>query len=117
MQEIFETIESVAKTDSSIIIYGESGTGVMFCRKSNVDTCCLPPEIRGEITTKEAPVPCEEFSLDERLRVFEKDTITKTLEDTGGKKKEAAKRLGISRETLWRKLKEYGFHVSPEDEG
>jgi DNA-binding NtrC family response regulator len=91
-------------------------TAVVLCRKNDVDACCLPIEIRGNDAAKESPASCEGLSLDERFRVFEKDIIAKTLEDTGGKKKEAAKRLGISRETLWRKLKEHGFPVSQESE-
>ncbi len=51
----------------------------------------------------------------ERVKTFERETIKRVLEETHGKKKEAAKKLGISRETLWRKLKEHGFPASPLD--
>src|SRR5437016_6165504 len=46
----------------------------------------------------------------------ERQAITTTLQDTSGKLAETARRLGISRTTLWRRLKSYGmdgFRVSP----
>jgi|SRR5437868_9995839 len=38
----------------------------------------------------------------------ERQAITDTLQDTSGKLAETARRLGISRTTLWRRLKAYG---------
>jgi two-component system response regulator HydG len=51
----------------------------------------IPPETPGDL-------PLEEI---------EKATILKTLEATGGNKSEAARRLGITRKTLHKKLKKY----------
>jgi two-component system response regulator HydG len=42
------------------------------------------------------------------LEEVEKTTILKTMEVTGGNKSEAARRLGITRKTLHKKLKAYG---------
>ncbi len=42
--------------------------------------------------------------LDERIGKLERQLIQKTLEECRGNKTEAARRLGISRTTLWRKL-------------
>lgn len=39
----------------------------------------------------------------------ERQAITDTLQDTSGKLAETARRLGISRTTLWRRLKSYGL--------
>lgn len=43
------------------------------------------------------------------LTTVEKEWIVKVLEKSGWRYQEAAKRLGISRTTLWRKLKAYGL--------
>ena len=43
------------------------------------------------------------------LAAREKQAITETLQDTSGKLAETARRLGISRTTLWRRLKSYGL--------
>jgi two-component system response regulator HydG len=42
------------------------------------------------------------------LEEVEKATILNTLESAGGNKSEAARRLGITRKTLHKKLKKYG---------
>ncbi|HXM39483.1 MAG TPA: helix-turn-helix domain-containing protein [Gemmatimonadales bacterium] len=39
----------------------------------------------------------------------ERRAIAETLQDTSGKLAETARRLGISRTTLWRRLKSYGL--------
>lgn len=46
----------------------------------------------------------------------ERQAIADTLQDTSGKLAETARRLGISRTTLWRRLKSYGmdgFRANP----
>jgi len=67
----------------------------------------LPDEISG-IDEK---IPCitEDLSLEASVRCFEKQRIIKALNETGGRKIEAAKSLGISRKVLWKKLKEYSI--------
>jgi transcriptional regulator with PAS, ATPase and Fis domain len=47
---------------------------------------------------------CEENDQGRDLRKFEKYIIEKTIREEHGNKKAAAKRLGIGRTTLWRKL-------------
>lgn len=43
------------------------------------------------------------------LEAIEKEAILATLENSGGNKSETARRLGINRKTLHKKLKEYGI--------
>lgn len=49
------------------------------------------------------------ITLKECLESFEKNLIIKALQECGGKKIEAAKKLGISRKALWEKMKAYGI--------
>lgn len=49
--------------------------------------------------------------LPDCLELFEKRLITNTLKETGGKRIEAAKRLGISRKALWKKIKAYKIDI------
>jgi DNA-binding NtrC family response regulator len=41
------------------------------------------------------------------MRETEKELIARTLQETGGNRTEAARRIGMSRRTLHRKLHEY----------
>jgi two-component system response regulator HydG len=50
----------------------------------------------------------EEKDSNMSLELVEKTTILRTLESTAGNKSEAARRLGITRKTLHKKLKKYG---------
>ena len=56
-------------------------------------------EVTGSPVNVDGATPLEEV---------EKATILKTMEATGGNKSEAARRLGITRKTLHKKLKAYG---------
>lgn len=61
----------------------------------------LTPELRGE------PPPGEEPAAGQSLQQMERERIVAALAKHGGRKAEAAKALGISRSTLWRKLYEH----------
>jgi DNA-binding NtrC family response regulator len=65
------------------------------------------------ITTVKSAVATEEamdtnFTL---LEGVERNAIVNMLKETGGNKLEAAKRLGIGRQTLYNKIKAYGIEV------
>jgi DNA-binding NtrC family response regulator len=49
------------------------------------------------------------FFLEEAVEILEKTLITRTLAETGGNRSAAAKRLGIHRNTLQRKMLDYGL--------
>ena len=62
----------------------------------------LPPELRGERPPEVPGRPVTAVDL-------ERDRLVSALRRTRGRKGEAAVLLGISRSTLWRKLREHGI--------
>jgi two-component system response regulator HydG len=78
----------------------------------------LPDE---HVTEKELPItvtenyakkndwvsPLSSVAANRRLEEIEKEAILATLEDSDGNKSETARRLGIDRKTLYKKLKTY----------
>lgn len=89
---------------------------VTLCSGRAIEPLCLPLEIRGNKAEQGAVTQAyDDLSFTERIKLFEKEELVRVLESTGWKKKEAAKKLGMSRETLWRKLKEHGFPTSLSD--
>ena len=65
----------------------------------------LPAEVRGVNGSVATP---ERYRL-EQLSEEEREAIARVLTETGGARSAAAERLGMSRTTLWRKMKEYGL--------
>ena len=85
---------------------------VVMSRSELIQPDDLPPEIQNR--QQEDPVDFSRKIWDEgvSLEEMEKATIIKTLESTAGNKSEAARRLGITRKTLRKKLKDYGVKPS-----
>ncbi|MBW2064049.1 MAG: sigma-54-dependent Fis family transcriptional regulator [Deltaproteobacteria bacterium] len=80
--------------------------GVVLSRSDYLDIQDLPLDIQnrpGDGSVRE-DLPLGDLPLEE----VEKATILKTLELARGNKSEAARRLGITRRTLHKKLKKYG---------
>lgn len=76
---------------NNVITYAHAiGTG------NAIELADLPPELRGEAPPDEAQSPIEEN---------ERDRILALLQRMGGRKQAVADELGISRATLWRKMK------------
>ena len=79
----------------------------------------LPPPFLGESVSPGSPpapfasetrtVPPPSRSSISVSRAAERDQIRKALEAAGGKRMEAARLLGLSRRTLYRKLDKYGI--------
>jgi transcriptional regulator of acetoin/glycerol metabolism len=67
-------------------------------RSGVVEVGDLPPECRA--TTRRVLTP---------LEAIECDAIVEALLDTGGNKAEAARQLGMSRATIYRKIRGYGL--------
>ena len=55
-------------------------------------------------------LPVSEHDTGGTLAERERKAIMEMLEATSGRLAEASRRLGISRTTLWRRLKSYGLH-------
>ena len=66
----------------------------------------------GDLKVGEAVYLPDSGEKHETLAERERDAILQTLEGNGWRLAQSAKALGISRTTLWRRLKEYGLHRS-----
>ncbi|HDY70506.1 MAG TPA: sigma-54-dependent Fis family transcriptional regulator, partial [Nitrospirae bacterium] len=76
---------------------------IILCRGSTITIEDLPEDFRiRQDTVDEGP---------EERRAYDSMLIAKTLDKTGWNKARAARLLGISRRTLYRKLKEYNIRM------
>jgi len=83
--------------------------GVVLSRSEYLDEDELAVVLQDNATGEE-PSPAQDGVTDlPPLEAVEKATILKTLETVQGNKSEAARRLGITRRTLHKKLKKYGL--------
>ncbi|MBI5180875.1 MAG: sigma-54-dependent Fis family transcriptional regulator [Nitrospirae bacterium] len=85
--------------------------GVTLCRDGEIQPWDLPEDICSccDAGFKVANRLHYSEPLSSALSVFEKQYITRVVEEAGGNKTLAAKMLGISRKTLWEKCKVYGL--------
>ena len=81
--------------------------GVVLSRSEYLDEEDMPLDLNEEFL-RQAQAGQENVPAEMPLDEVEKATILKTLESSGGNKSEAARRLGITRRTLHKKLKKYG---------
>jgi DNA-binding NtrC family response regulator len=80
-----------------------------------IDVVDLPPAIRSEQADSAASPAQDPASLSTTaLAEMERMTILRVFEQANGDKALAGKMLGISRATLYRKLKRYNIAVKPE---
>ena len=86
-------------------LQNEVQRAVLLCEGNTVDASDLSIS-----TAKTAGVETQDtnFTL---LEGVERNAIIQMLKETGGNKLEAAKRLGIGRQTLYNKIKAYGIEV------
>jgi two-component system response regulator AtoC len=66
------------------------------------------PEIAPESVPMSAP-PSSNLALDQAVKKAERDALLRALARTGGNRSVAARVLGVSRATLYNKLKELGI--------
>ena len=84
--------------------------GVTLGDQAVIDVQDLPPSIRAEQPTGQTMTPQDAASLSTTaLAEMEKMTILRVFEQANGDKALAGKMLGISRATLYRKLKRYNI--------
>lgn len=81
---------------------------VVLASSEVIDTEQIPEDIKKpKIRTAGEPGPLPPKNQSNALRTMEEQTIRKVLNETGHNKSITAKKLGISRRTLYRKLEEY----------
>ena len=84
---------------------------VVLCRSSQVTMRDLPPSVRGD--TPAIPHPQAKDMLGKKTLTVgdaEKALIIRALKESKGNRTEAAKKIGMSRRTLHRKLHTYNLH-------
>jgi transcriptional regulator of acetoin/glycerol metabolism len=65
----------------------------------------------GIITADKLPPECRSITRRKltQMEALERDAIVRSLQDNGGNKQEAARALGMSRATIYRKINDYGI--------
>ncbi len=87
--------------------------GVVLCRGDLVQPRDLPASVRDPQVVIEESRQATQQSLGTgklSLREAEKQLVIHALKESGGSRTEAAKKLGVSRRTLHRKLHEFDLH-------
>jgi DNA-binding NtrC family response regulator len=82
---------------------------LVLSRGGTIDLQHLPDEIRGPSgswPSDDKPLP-----LAEAMKHFEREVIAGALERTGGNRTQAADLLGITRKSLWEKVKRHAIRV------
>jgi two-component system response regulator HydG len=78
---------------------------VLFCRGQSVTVDELPPQIRGGAPVTSIGESPKVVAMHEAVERAEAEAIQSALSATQGRRAEAAELLGISRKTLWEKIK------------
>jgi DNA-binding NtrC family response regulator len=75
----------------------------------------LPPEVRGQEAATRTEADEERYRA-RGSEAEERRTVEAALAEAGGVRTRAAEILGMSRTTLWRKMREYGLEVEADAE-
>lgn len=87
--------------------------GVILSSDGTLDLKNLPEEIASCSKSQDCSKQVG-TTLRESVEKFERELIIQALRESGWRKSEAAKRLGICRKTLWEKIKAYDIKLSGE---
>ncbi len=79
---------------------------VILCHGEQISPQELPPQLLSDHVLKNTATQLEDGFT---LRDMEREVIRSTLEKTGNNKSQTAKKLGVARQTLLNKIKEYGL--------
>ncbi|MBF0120635.1 MAG: sigma 54-interacting transcriptional regulator [Desulfobacterales bacterium] len=74
----------------------------VICRQSTIELHHLPPQYSNIVTVSDLP-------MDKPFKVAEAEVIRSSLKRNNENRTLTAKELGISRNTLWRKMKRFGI--------
>jgi PAS domain S-box-containing protein len=80
----------------------------VLCSSGGIGVRHLPPKVAGA-----SPV-CLEPEAGPSLNIQEKENLLAVLRETGGNQSEAARILGVSRVTIWKRIKKYGINLLTE---
>ena len=80
---------------------------VVLCRGDRLSVRELPPWVRNDTSATGRLSPSTPAPTNLTVAEAEKELVIRALKETGGNRTMAAKKLGMSRRTLHRKLKEY----------
>jgi DNA-binding NtrC family response regulator len=85
---------------------------LLFCRGQRITVEDLPVSVRGALPKQPAaPDQREVVALEQATERAEIEAIRAALAASEGRRTEAAQLLGISRKTLWEKVRHYGISV------
>jgi two-component system, NtrC family, response regulator HydG len=76
----------------------------VLCSGGGIDTRHLPPRIARTAPECAAPADTEN----------EKDELLRLLQETDGNQSETARRLGVSRITVWKRIKKHGINLKKQ---
>jgi transcriptional regulator with PAS, ATPase and Fis domain len=83
--------------------------GFVLCHDNLIDVCHLPEELQANA---QHPATASNPSPDSKLKWAEAEAIRSALTRSRGSVGKAAQDLGISRTTLWRKMKRLGISAA-----
>jgi transcriptional regulator of acetoin/glycerol metabolism len=90
------------------------------CQNSEIGLFDLPPELRKtELREAECPGKSQaspHAELPVSSGVSTREQLIATLENCGWSKAQAARRLGLNRATIWRKMKQWDIPLEPPTE-
>jgi DNA-binding NtrC family response regulator len=83
---------------------------VLFCQGGLIRPEDLPAQFGGAAgSAGRRPAPSPVLTLQQAVEHAEVEAIRVALAATRGRRTEAADKLGVSRKTLWEKIKHYGL--------